>query len=89
MKTRQSKNLFGWASITVSAVPWAVAALRFFPRLSSIDLTFNEVAVLLACGVVLALIAAARGSGRWAFVAVFDLVVFFLTNFLLNLQELR
>jgi len=89
MKTKQSKNLFGWASIAVSAVPWAVGALRFFPRLSRIGLTFNEVAVLLACGVVLAFIAAARGSGRWAFVALFDLVAFFLINFLLNLQELR
>jgi hypothetical protein len=87
MKNGEYKTLFGWASIATSAAPWMVGALRFVPGLSRIDLTFNEVTVLLACGAVLALIAAARSSGRWAFIALFDLVAFFLFEFLVNLQE--
>jgi uncharacterized membrane protein len=89
MKITRPKSFFGWTSITVSSIPWAVGLLRFVPRLSRLDLTFNEVTVFLAAGIVLAFIAAARGSGRWAFVALFDLAAFFLLGFLLNLQEPR
>jgi hypothetical protein len=89
LKNKESRNFFGWASIGISAVPWAVGASRFIPGLTHLDLTFSQVAVFLAVGGVLAFIAAARGSGKWAFVALFNLVAFFVLIFLLNLQELR
>lgn len=88
-KPSKSKNLFGWASLVVSAVPWVVGALSLIPRLAHLDLTFSQVSIFLGLGAVLAFVAAGRGSGRWAFVALFNLVSFFLFNFLLNLQELR
>jgi len=37
----------------------------------------------------LAFIAAALGSGRWAFIALFDLATFILLVFVINQQERR
>lgn len=87
--TRNVCRICGWAGVVVSLVPWIIGGLKLIPRLSRVDLSFNQVVLFLAFGVVLSFIAAIFGSRRWAFVALFDLGALFLLLVLLNLQELR
>jgi hypothetical protein len=89
MQKKPSAKMFGWASIVASLIPWIAVGLSFIPRLSRLDLTATQITCFLGAGVLLAFIAAARGSGRWAFVALFDLATFFLLVFGLNLREPR
>lgn len=89
MQENQSARLFGWASIVSSLVPWLAVGLSFIPHLSRFDLSATQITVSLAAGALLSFIAAARGPGRWAFVALFDVATFFLLVFVLNMQERR
>ena len=86
---KPSSKIFGWASIVSSLIPWAAVCLSFVPGFSKLDLSATQIACFLAVGVVLAFVAAARGSGRWAFVALFDLCAVFFLVFILNLREPR
>lgn len=85
----KSSWILGWISIALSLVPWIIGVMRLIPWLSWADLSIDAVASFLAAGALLSLIAAVRGSGRWAFVALFDLIVFATSILLLNIQELH
>ena len=68
-------------------IPWISEGLSFIPGFSSLDLTFAHITFLLGTAILLAFIAAALGSGRWALIALVDLATFILLIFLVNLQE--
>ena len=87
MQKSSLAKVFGCASVVLSLVPWIVIGMSFIPLFSGLDLTATQITLFLGAGVLLAFIAAACGSGRWAFVALFDLGTFFLLVFLLNLRE--
>jgi hypothetical protein len=89
MPKQPSTSIFGWASIVCSLIPWTAVGLSFIPRLSRLDLNFTQITFFLGAGMLLAFIAAARGTGRWAFVALLDLATFFVFIFVLNLGEAR
>ena len=87
MDKKPSGKIFGWVSVISSLVPWIAVGLSFIPGLSRLDLAFSQIIFFLGAGILLSFIAAARGPGRWAFVALFDLATFFLLVFVLNLRE--
>jgi hypothetical protein len=89
MQKEPSAKMFGWASIVSSLIPWIGVGLSFTLRLTRLDLTATQITGFLGAGALLAFIAAARGSRRWAFVALFDLATFFLLVVALNLREPR
>ena len=72
-----SPNVFGWASIVCSLVPW-VLFISFIAGWPSFDLTFNQTMLLFVAGIALALIAAAKGSRWWVLAALFPLASIFL-----------
>lgn len=81
------EKMCGWSSVVLSIAPWIISGAGFILRLGWLDLTANQVALLLAVAVVLAFIAAAIGSRRWVLVALFDIITVFVLVFILNMRE--
>ena len=89
MNTNSIARTLGYLSLLSSLIPWAATALSFLPKMLAFDPTFGQITFFLSIGIILSLVAAARGPGRWAFVALFDLVTFFLLVAILNLRKPR
>lgn len=89
MNTKSSANVFGYASLVCSFSFWIFLTLRIIPKFPKIDLPFNYWLAIWAIGVVLAVIASARGSRRWAWAILAPLGSFFLVTILIHLMELR
>ena len=89
MNSKSLANAFGYASLICSLSFWALLVLRLVPSFPKIDLSFNYWVAIWAVAVVLALVAAARGSGRWALAALLPLATFFLLIVLVHLREPR
>lgn len=89
MKTHSSANAFGYASLVCSLSFWVLLALRLIPGFPRIDFSFNYWLAIWAVGIVLAFVAAARGSGRWAWAALLPLAGFFVVIVLIHLREPR
>jgi len=72
-----SANVFGWVGIVCSLVPWVLfitAAAGWFDPGPWFTLTM----LFFVTGIALTLIAAAKGSRRWALAALFPLASIFL-----------
>ena len=90
MNSKSSANAFGYASLICSLSFWVLLSLHYIPGFpKGIDLSFNYWVAIWAVAIVLALVAAARGSARWALAVLVPLVSFFLLIVLVNLREPR
>ena len=90
MNARTSANVFGYAILICSLAFWVLLGLHYIPGFpKGVDLSFNYWVAIWVVAIVLALVAAARGSGRWALAALLPLVSFFLLIVLVNLREPR
>ena len=89
MNSKASANAFGYASLICSLSFWVLLALRLIPGFPRIDLSFNYWLAIWTLGLVLAFVAAAIGSGRWAWAVLLPLGSFFLVIVLIHLREPR
>jgi hypothetical protein len=90
MNSKSSANAFGYASLLCSLSFWILLALRLIvPGFPKIDLSFIYWLVIWTVGLVLAFVAAAHGSKRWAWAALLPLGSFFLVTVLIHLMEPR
>jgi len=86
---KPSANPFGYASLVLSLSFWVLLTLHFIPGFPKIDLSFNYWIGMWAAALFMALVAAARGSGRWALAAIIPLANFFVLIFLSHAREPR
>ena len=89
MDSKSLADAFGYASLVCSLSFWILLALRLVPRFPRIDLSFNYWLAIWIVGLVLAFVAAARGSKRWAWATLLPLVSFFLVTVLIHVMEPR
>lgn len=89
MNRKASANAFGYASLICSLSFWVLLALRLIPGFPRIDLSFNYWLAIWTVGLVLAFVAASRGSVRWAWAVLLPLGSFFLVIALIHLREPR
>jgi hypothetical protein len=90
MINRDSANAFGYGSLICSLSFWVLLALHRIPGFpTSIDLSFGYWLVIWTIGLVLAFVAAERGSGQWAWAALLPLGSLFLVSALINFREPR
>jgi len=87
MNTKSSANASGYASLVCSLSFWVLLALRLIPGIPSIDISFNYWLAIWTVGLVLAFVAAARGSGKWVWAVLLPLGSFFPVIVLIHLRE--
>ena len=87
LTTNSRARILGYLSLLSSLIPRAATAVSFLPKMLAFDPTFGQITFFLSIGIILSLVAAALGPGRWASVALFDLATFFLLVAVLNLRE--
>jgi hypothetical protein len=89
MQTKSLAKVFGYASLVCSLSFWVVLTLHYIPGFpKNIDLPFGYWALIWLVAMVLAVVATALGSRRWALAAVVPLMMFVLLT-LANLHEPR
>jgi len=82
-------NTFGYVSVLCSVSFWVLLVLDRIPGfpMKGIDLSANYWAAIWGVAVLLALVAAAIGSRRWAWAALIPIANIALLIVLVNLQE--
>jgi hypothetical protein len=87
--SHQLSSLLGWTSIAFSGAIWLVVLLRLIPHVPPLSISANVCFVGWAIGIVLAFVAAAVGSRRWALAALVPVANFIVFFLLVNLMEPR
>jgi hypothetical protein len=88
MKGRAS--IVGYASLTCSLAFWVLLALHHIPGFPKrIDLTLNYWVAVWIAALILAFVAAARSSRRWALAALLPIANFVMIFVLIGLSEPR
>ena len=87
---KMSRNIFGYASLVCSLAFRVLLALHHIPGFPKrVDLPFGYWVAIWSVGIVLAIVAAARGSRRWALAALLPLANFVMIFVLIGLSEPR
>lgn len=85
MTTRTLANTMGWTSIVCSLLFWVLVIVRWVvPSFPLPDVSVNYFAAIWALAIVLAVVAAVKGSSRWALAALLPLLTFFLVILLVG-----
>jgi hypothetical protein len=84
-----SSNKLGIFSVILSLSFWALLAVSYIPGAPKIDLSFSGWVIIWILALVLAFIAAARGSGKWALAALLPVLNFFAIIILFHASEPR
>jgi hypothetical protein len=82
-------NFIGWISVLCSVAFWVLLALLAVIGSPKADLAFGQWALVWGVALVLAIVAAAIGSRRWALAALLPVFNFLSLFVLVNLQEMR